>query len=128
MLPRHSAAAGASACRVEELAVEPSNFVISPQTAQSKAAFDSLGQSMALNLNGNGVTKATVNFPAQLYGQLEVLARVSVHPGVVTSIDVSMAAHYKVHLLLMQETGPRSQTSSRAKARTWWGYDIIVHS
>ena len=80
--------AGAHACRVQELEVEPSNFVITPQSAHDTVVFDPIGQTMALHLNSSGGARVTANFPPQLYGQLEVLARVSVHPAVVTSIDV----------------------------------------
>lgn len=81
--------AGAQACRVQELDAEPSNFLIAPQTAKGNVVFDALGQSMGLALNTNSGAKVTANFPAQTYGQIEVLARVSIHPSVVTSIDVS---------------------------------------
>jgi len=81
--------AGTQACRVHELEVDPSSFLIAPQTAKGNVVFDALGQSMGLALNTNSGAKVTANFPAQTYGQIEVLARVSVHPSVVTSIDVS---------------------------------------
>jgi hypothetical protein len=81
---------GAQACRVQELDTVPSNFAAAPQSqSQSAAVFDPLAQSMVLHPKSDGPQRLTAKFPAQLYGQFEVSARISVHPSSYTSIDVS---------------------------------------
>jgi hypothetical protein len=54
-----------------------------------------------MNTN-SGPQRIVAKWPAQLYGQFEVSAKVSVHPAVVTSIDVSQ--------LLAAVTSIRSHT------------------
>lgn len=80
-------AAGAHACRVQELDTVPSSFPAGPQ-GQSAAVLDSLAQTLALHPSSDGPQRVVAKFPAQLYGQFEVSARVSVHPSTITSIDV----------------------------------------
>jgi beta-glucanase (GH16 family) len=65
----------------------PTNFI----AAQSKASavFDPLAQSLQLHANTSGPARTVAKLSPQLYGQFEVSAKVSMHPGVITSIDVS---------------------------------------
>jgi hypothetical protein len=82
-------AAGDQACRVQELNTDASNFITSADAKSNQGVtFDSLAQHLLLNPN-SGPQRVVAKFPAQSYGQFEVSARVSVHPAVVTSIDVS---------------------------------------
>jgi hypothetical protein len=75
---------------VQELDTVPSNFAAALQgQSQSAAVFDPLALSMALHPKSDGPQRLTAKFPAQLYGQFEVSARISVHPSSYTSVDVS---------------------------------------
>jgi hypothetical protein len=79
---------GTHACRIQELDTNPSNFNTAAQSKAS-AVFDSLAQSLQLHANSSGPVRSVAKLSPQLYGQFEVSAKVSMHPGVITSIDVS---------------------------------------
>lgn len=76
---------------MQELSTDASNFVASADAKSNQGVtFDSLAQHLLMNPN-SGPQRVVAKFPAQTYGQFEVSARVSVHPAVVTSIDVRVA-------------------------------------
>lgn len=82
--------AGADACRLQELDAKADSYQPAPGTSPGNAAFDSLSQNLDLQADAaHGVQRVVAKFQPQLYGQFEVAARVSVHPAVITSIDVS---------------------------------------
>jgi hypothetical protein len=67
--------------------MDQSNFITGPDS-KTAVTFDTVAQAVALNTH-SGPQRIVAKWPAQLYGQFEVSAKVSVHPAVVTSIDVS---------------------------------------
>lgn len=66
----------------------PTNFITAAQS-KAFAVFDPLAQSLQLHANTSGPARTVAKLSPQLYGQFEVSAKVSMHPGVITSIDVS---------------------------------------
>jgi hypothetical protein len=79
-----------SVCRLEQLSVTPDALAAIRSNGNSKTGvvFDAMSDVLALRLHGGEALRVTTALSPQTFGLVEVTARVSAHPGVITAIEV----------------------------------------